>query len=140
MGYSRLAMADGAAKILVIEDAHDLMRLMVRILESAGFTVIQAYGGEDALRKVRTHHPDLVLTDLAMPLMSGVEVIERIKRTPESASIPCVAVTAFMWDQIASAAGRVGCDGFVGKPFTSATLLAEVAKHVPLPTKMRAAG
>lgn len=133
-------MTNGAARILLVEDAHDLMRLMVRILESAGYTVIQAYGGEDALRKVRTQHPDLVLTDLAMPLMSGVEVIERIKGDPETASIPCVAVTAYMWDQIATAAGRAGCDGFVGKPFNSAKLLAEVAKHVPLPAKMHAAG
>jgi CheY-like chemotaxis protein len=133
-------MSIGAARILVVEDAHDLMRLMVRILDSAGFTVIQAYGGEDALRKVRTQHPDLVLTDLAMPVMSGVEVIERIKRDPESASIPCIAVTAYMWDQIATAAGRAGCDGFVGKPFNSAKLLAEIAKHVPLPTAVRVAG
>lgn len=133
-------MTTGAARILVIEDAHDLMRLMVRILETAGFGVTQAYGGEDALRKIRMQRPDLVLTDLAMPLMSGVEVIERIKKDPELASIPCVAVTAHMWDQIASAAGQVGCDGFVGKPFNSAKLLAEVTKFVPLPTKMRVAG
>jgi CheY-like chemotaxis protein len=133
-------MENGAARILVVEDDHDLMRLMVRILETAGFTVVQAYGGEDALRKIRMQQPDLVLTDLAMPRMSGVEVIERIKRSPDSAAIPCVAVTAYMWDQIASAASQVGCDGFVPKPFNGPKLLAEIAKHVPLPGKMRAAG
>jgi CheY-like chemotaxis protein len=133
-------MENGAARILVVEDDHDLMRLMVRILETAGFAVVQAYGGEDALRKVRMQPPDLVLTDLAMPLMSGVEVIERIKRSPDSAAIPCIAVTAYKWDQIASAASQVGCDGFVAKPFNGPQLLAEIAKYVPLPGKMRAAG
>jgi CheY-like chemotaxis protein len=133
-------MLDGPARILVIEDDHDLMRLMVRILEGAGYVVTPAYGGEDALRKVRMQPPDLVVTDLAMPLMSGVEVIERIKRSPDSAAIPCIAVTAYMWDQIASAASQAGCDGFVAKPFNGPKLLAEVTKFVPLPGKMRAAG
>jgi CheY-like chemotaxis protein len=138
IGYLSPAMADGAARILVIEDDHDLMRLLVHILEAAGFTVVQAYGGEDALRKVRMQPPDLVVTDLAMPLMSGVEVIERIKRSPDSASIPCIAVTAYMWDQIASAASEAGCNGFVAKPFNGPKLLAEVTKFVPVPGKMRA--
>jgi CheY-like chemotaxis protein len=130
---------DDPARIMVIEDDPDLMRLMVHQLDKAGFTVVQAYGGEDALRKIKLQRPDLIITDLAMPLMSGVEVIERVKRSPEGASIPCIAVTAYMWDQIAHAASQVGCDGFVGKPFNGPKLLAEVTKFVPLPTKMRAA-
>jgi two-component system, cell cycle response regulator DivK len=133
-------MAEGAPRILVIEDDHDLMRLMVRTLEGAGFTVVEAYGGEDALRKIRMQRPHLVVTDLAMPLMSGVEVIERIKRSPDSASIPCIAVTAYMWDQIASAASEAGCNGFVAKPFKGPKLLEEVARFVPLPGKMRSVG
>lgn len=133
-------MTDGAPRILVIEDDHDLMRLMVRILQGAGYAVVEAYGGEDALRKVRMQAPDLVVTDLAMPLMSGVEVIERIKRSTDSAAIPCIAVTAYMWDQIASAASQAGCDGFVPKPFNGPKLLAEVTKFVPAPGRMRAAG
>ena len=132
-------MGDAAPRILVIEDDHDLMRLMVRILSAAGFTVVEAYGGEDALRKVRMQLPDLVVTDLAMPLMSGVEVIERIKRSPDSSQVPCIAVTAYMWDQIASAAHQAGCDGFVSKPFNGPKLLAEVTKFVAVPGKMRVA-
>jgi CheY-like chemotaxis protein len=128
------------AKLLVVEDEPDLLRLMVHILGTAGFTVIQAYGGEDALRKVKLHQPDLVVTDLAMPRMSGVEIIERVKRDPETQAIPCIAVTAYMWDQIASAASEAGCDGFVPKPFNGPRLLQEVTRFVPLPGKMRAAG
>jgi CheY-like chemotaxis protein len=135
MIYSR-AMDAGPAKILVVEDDPDLMRLITHTLKTAGFEVIQAYGGEDALRKVKTHAPDLILTDLAMPRMSGVEVIHQVKRDPETREIPCVAVTAFMWDHIAQSASQVGCDSFVSKPFNSVRLLQEVAKYVPLPDKV----
>lgn len=127
------------ARLMVIEDDPDLMRLMTHLLQAAGFDVVRAYGGEDALRKLKQHAPDVIITDLAMPRMSGVEVIERVKRSPEGAAIPCIAVTAYMWDQIAHAASQAGCDGFVGKPFNGPKLLAEVTRFVPLPGKMRAA-
>jgi CheY-like chemotaxis protein len=126
----------GAARIMVIEDDPDLMRLLSHTLKSAGFNVIQAYGGEDALRKVKAQKPDLVLTDLAMPKMSGVEVIHQIKSDPETAGIPCVAVTAHMWDHIAQSAGQVGCDSFIAKPFNSVRLLQEVTKYVAVPGKL----
>lgn len=123
-------------KILVIEDDVDLMRLISQMLKSAGFQVIQAYGGEDAFRKLKLRRPDLILTDLAMPKMTGVEIIHEVKSDPATHEIPCVAVTAFTWDNIAQAASQVGCDGFIAKPFNAVRLLKEVAKYVPLPGKM----
>jgi CheY-like chemotaxis protein len=124
-----------AARILIIEDEPDLMRLLAHMLKTAGFDVVQGYGGEDALRKIKAHPPDLILTDLAMPKMSGVEIIEKVKSNPETKHIPVLAVTAYMWDAIAQSAGSVGVDGFISKPFTSVRLLQEVAKYVPLPDK-----
>lgn len=129
-------MEAGPAKILVVEDDPDLMRLITHTLTMAGFVVVQAYGGEDALRTVKMQWPDLVLTDLAMPKVSGVEVIHHIKNDPETRAIPCVAVTAFMWHHIAQSASQVGCDSFVSKPFNSVRLLQEVAKYVPLPGQL----
>lgn len=126
-------MDEAPAKIMVVEDDPDLMRLISYTLKSAGFHVVHAYGGEDALRKVKIHKPDLILTDLAMPKMSGVEVIHHVKSDQDTKHIPCVAVTAFMWDSIAQSAGQVGCDGFIAKPFNSVRLLQEVAKYVALP-------
>jgi CheY-like chemotaxis protein len=122
-------------KIMVIEDDPDLMRLITHSLKAAGFAVVQAYGGDDALRKVKTQWPDLILTDLAMPRMSGVEVIERLKRDIDTKHIPIVAVTAYMWDSIAQSAGSAGVDGFIAKPFNSVRLLQEVTKYVPLPAR-----
>ncbi len=117
-------------KILVVEDDPDIMRILTQTLSAAGFQVVPAYGGEDAIKKVRAHMPDLVLTDLAMPKVSGVEVIERVKQDPETQRIPVVAVTAHVWDGLAQNAGQVGCDGYISKPFTSKQLLQEVYKFL----------
>ncbi len=120
-----------ADKILVVEDDPDIMRLLAHTLSNAGYQVIQAYGGEDALRKVLLHMPQLVLTDLAMPKMSGVEVIQIVKANPQTNHIPIVAVTAYTWDNIAQSAGEAGVDGFISKPFNAKQLLLEVAKYMP---------
>ena len=118
------------ARILVVEDDQDIMRILLHALTGAGFKVIQAYGGEDAIRKVKLHKPDLVLTDLAMPKISGVEVIDAIKGDPETEHIPVVAVTAHVWDSIAQAAGQVGCDGYISKPFSTKQIIQEVNRHL----------
>ena len=104
-------------KILVVEDEPDIMRIITHALTAAGYQVIPAYGGEDAIRKVKTHMPDLVLTDLSMPKVSGVEVIQAVKDDPETRHIPVVAVTAHVWGGLAQSAGQVGCDGYISKPF-----------------------
>jgi CheY-like chemotaxis protein len=121
------------ARILVVEDDPDIMRILTHALTGAGFTVIAAYGGEDAIRKVALHKPDLVLTDLAMPLVSGVEVIDAIKSDPATQHIPVVAVTAHVWDSIAQAAGQVGCDGYISKPFSTKQIIQEVYRHLKPP-------
>ncbi|HVN87785.1 MAG TPA: response regulator [Candidatus Binatia bacterium] len=121
------------AKILVVEDEPDIMRIITHALTTAGYQVVPAYGGEDAIRKVKVQRPDLVLTDLAMPKVSGVEVIQAIKKDPETQHIPILAVTAHVWDGIAQSAGQVGVDGFISKPFNMKQLLIEVQKRLPSP-------
>lgn len=123
-------MREPQGRILIIEDDPDIMKLLNRTLTAAGYQVVHAWGGEDALRKIETCVPDLVLTDLAMPQMSGVQVIQTLKRNPETAHIPVIAVTAHVWDGIAQSAGQAGADGFINKPFSSKTLLQEVATHL----------
>ena len=116
--------------ILILEDDADVVRLLTHTLSTAGYRVVHAYGGEDALRKVRTNKPALILTDLSMPRMNGVEVIQKLKGDPETCRIPVIAVTAYVWEGIAQSAGQVGCDGFIGKPFNAEQLLREVEKHL----------
>ncbi len=119
-----------AAKILIVEDDPDIMRILMHTLTGVGHKVIPAYGGEDAMRKVKAQPFDLVLTDLAMPKVSGVEVIHAIKNDPKTQHIPVLAVTAHVWDGIAQSAGQVGCDGYISKPFSSKQLVQEVQKHL----------
>jgi CheY-like chemotaxis protein len=117
-------------KILVVEDDPDIMRILTHTLQAAGYQVIQAYGGEDAIRKVKQQKFALVLTDLSMPKVSGVEVIAQIKADPETENIPVIAVTAHVWEPLAQSAGQVGCDGYISKPFNNKQLVLEVQKHL----------
>ncbi len=118
------------AKILVVEDDPDILRVVMHAVNAAGHEAFPAYGGADALRKVRTRAFDLVVTDLSMPKVSGVELIESIKRDPATRHIPVIAVTAHVWNGIAQSALQVGCDGFISKPFSAKQLLQEITKHL----------
>ncbi len=119
-----------AATILVVEDDYDQMRFITHVLTGAGHRVVPAYGGEDAMRKVKTQKFDLVVTDLAMPKVSGVDVVAAIKGDADTEHIPVVVVTAHVWGEIAQRARYMGYDGYISKPFTPAQLLQEVAKHL----------
>ncbi len=116
--------------ILIVEDEQDQMTFITHVLSRAGYRVVPAYGGEDAIRKAQRQKFDLVITDLAMPKVSGVEVIAAIRSIPETAQVPILVVTAHVWDGIAKSARQAGCDGCVSKPFTPAQLLQEVRKFV----------
>jgi CheY-like chemotaxis protein len=118
---------------MIVEDDPDGMKILGLMLATAGYEVLRAYGVEDALRKLKTQRVDIILTDLAMPKMSGVELIAAVKKDLITRNIPVVAVTAFLWDQIAQAAGQAGCDGFVGKPFNRERLVNEIERHFNQP-------
>jgi two-component system cell cycle response regulator DivK len=118
------------AKILVVEDDPDSMRVLTYALNSAGFEVVMAYGGRDAVAKVKRHMPDLVLTDLSMPEVSGVEVIYAIKQDPDVCHIPVLAVTSYVWEWQGRGATQVGCDGFIAKPVRPTELVEAVRRHL----------
>ena len=86
------------ASILVVEDEPATMKLITYALNSAGYWVIVGYGGEDAIRKVKALKPDLVLTDLEMPKVTGYDVIAAVRQDPATSHIPVIAVTAHLWD------------------------------------------
>lgn len=119
-------------KILVVEDDPDILRIVMFALNNAGHQAVAAYGGEDAIRKVKAQPFDLVVTDLSMPKVSGVEVIESIKSDPATQHIPVIAVTAHVWGGIAQSARQVGCDGFISKPFAVKQLVQEIEKYLRL--------
>ena len=118
------------ATILVVEDEQDQMTLLTHVLTRAGYQVVAAYGGEDAFHKVKTRKIDLVVTDLAMPKVSGIELTRMIKTDPATRHIPVIAVTAHVWDSMGQAAGQACCDGFLSKPYTAAKLIQLIHKHL----------
>ena len=123
-------MNDRQAKILVVDDEPDALYILRHVLTRAGYDVIPAYGGADALRKVQRQNFDLIVTDLAMPDVSGIEVIDRIRHDPEKQLIPILAVTAYLWDNMSQCASQSGCDGFLNKPVNAKDLVREVDRQL----------
>ena len=119
------------SKILVIED-DGVMREMLRLrLVQAGYAVIVAHDAAVAAHAVTTQRPDLILADIYMPYLSGLQLIEAMKSDPATAHIPVIFVTG---NAAAEAeAMRVGGAGFLTKPVRDDDLLAMVARHLPHP-------
>jgi CheY-like chemotaxis protein len=123
-------MNDRQAKILVVDDEPDALFILRHVLTRAGYDVVPAYGGADALRKVERQDFDLIVTDLAMPNVSGIEVIDRVRNDPSKQLIPILAVTAYLWDNMSQCASNSGCDAFLNKPVNAKDLVREVDKHL----------
>jgi CheY-like chemotaxis protein len=125
-------MSPRPPRVFVIEDNPDNMQILVRILTRVGYEVIPARDGEEAIRTFKAQLPDLILADLAMPGVSGVEVIRVIKSDPETQHIPVVVVSGHMREgQVGESLRQVDVEGFILKPFKADQLLREVSKHMP---------
>lgn len=117
-------------KILVVDDDLPLHRLMELILQRAGYQVIMALSGEEAVEKVRTEKPDLVLMDVMMPGLDGFEATERIRRLPESRYLPIIFLSARS-DVSAKVTGlRGGGDDYITKPVQAGEVLARIEAHL----------
>ena len=115
--------------VLIVEDYH-LAREMYRVtLESAGFEVLEAADGVEALLRVRDTLPDLILMDLQMPLMDGWEVTRHLKDDGRTAGIPIVVLSARIRDDLEEKTKRAGCVALVSKPCLPSDLVKKV-RHV----------
>jgi CheY-like chemotaxis protein len=110
------------SRILVVEDDANLRVVIRMVLERAGFEVAEARHGVHALESIGVRTPDLVIADLTMPVMSGVELIERIHANPTTASLPVILLSGL---QVDSATSRL-VNAVVLKPFEPADLLASI--------------
>ena len=111
------------ARVLVVDDNEDNRRIVQEILRLRGFEVETAADGPLALEAIERNRPDAVLLDVMMPSMSGMEVLDRIKANPQSASIPVIMVTAKAGDEDVLAGYKFGADYYITKPFTPKQLL-----------------
>lgn len=109
--------------ILVVDDNPDSITIIRTILEANGFKVETAENGREALDKLKAETPQVVLLDVMMPEMSGLEVLERIKGNPTTAKLPVILVTAKTQDEDVLVGYQYGADYYITKPCTSKQLL-----------------
>src|SRR5688572_15377123 len=118
--------------ILLVEDNPDNQEIYRIILAHHGHTVLQAWDGETGVRMAREHRPDLILMDLTMPLIDGLEATRMLKADPATAAIPIIALTAHAMLEDKAAAAEAGCIAFLAKPAAPAVVAAEVGRVLAL--------
>lgn len=105
-------------KVLVVEDNELNMKLFHDLLEASGYDTIQTRSGLEAIDLAREHHPDLILMDIQLPEVSGLEVTKWIKEDDDLRSIPIVAVTAFAMKGDEERIRKGGCEAYLSKPIS----------------------
>jgi signal transduction histidine kinase len=118
--------------VLVVDDLPRNVQLVGSILTRKGYEVLFATSGEMALERLEARLPDLVLLDLMMPGMDGLEVCRRIKKDPRTLHLPIIFLTAANESELAARALSEGAVDFINKPFNTGELLARVRTHVDL--------
>src|SRR3954464_1528959 len=112
--------------IMVVEDEPPLQKLLAYNLEAAGFAVIQAFDGEEAMTLIEERQPDLLLLDWMLPRLSGLEVCRRRRRRGDTAHMPIIMLTARGEEPDRLRGLDTGADDFISKPFSPAELVARV--------------
>lgn len=117
-------------RVLVIEDNRDNMTLIVDVLESLDYDVIQAKDGEQGVAFARSECPDLILMDLSLPKIDGWEATQTIKAQDELKHIPIIALTAHAMVGDRERALEAGCDDYMTKPINLQTLAMKLTKFL----------
>jgi DNA-binding response OmpR family regulator len=115
-------------RVLVVDDDPQVLRLLRVNFELEGYEVLSATNGEEALELVRGDSPDVVVCDVMMPGIDGLEVVRRLRADPATVSMPLVVVSAKAQRADVSHGLRLGADAYVTKPFDPAELLDVVAQ------------
>jgi two-component system, cell cycle response regulator DivK len=118
------------ATILVVEDNTANMTLAVYLLESVGHAVLSATDAEAGLALARAEHPDLILMDIQLPGMDGLEATAQLKGDEATRAIPVIALTALAMKGDEERIRAAGCDGYIAKPMRYKEFLATVANQL----------
>jgi two-component system cell cycle response regulator DivK len=116
--------------ILIVEDNELNMKLFGDVLESQGYRTLRTGEGLTALDLARAHHPDLVLMDIQLPAISGLEITRWMKSEPDLRDIPVVAVTAFAMAGDEARIREGGCEAYIPKPISVVSFLETIARFV----------
>jgi CheY-like chemotaxis protein len=119
-----------AKAILVADDDPDILSIVSMSLETQGYTVYKASNGREAVDLARQHHPDLVLMDMMMPVVSGYEAVTELKADDTTRDITIVGLSAKAMATDMERATDVGIDGYITKPFRIAQVLSVVESYL----------
>ena len=117
-------------RVLIVEDNELNMKLFNDLLEAHGYFTLQTKDGVEALRMARTHRPDLILMDIQLPEVSGLEVTKWLKEDDELRSIPIIAVTAFAMKGDEQKIRDGGCEAYIAKPISVASFMSTVERFL----------
>ncbi len=116
----------GPRKVLIVEDEADIRQLVKLYLDREGFRTLQATTGAEALWSVKSEKPDLLVLDLMLPEIDGIEVCKRLRNAPETATLPIIMLTAKAEEADTVVGLELGADDYVTKPFSPKSLVARV--------------
>jgi CheY-like chemotaxis protein len=117
-------------RILVVEDNGTNMYLIGFILRKNGYEVLEAVTGEEGVELAIKEKPDLILMDIQLPGMDGLEATERIRESEADGEIPIVALTSYAMTGDRERALNAGCTGYIEKPINSETFMVEIEKYL----------
>jgi CheY-like chemotaxis protein len=117
-------------KVLIVEDHSDCRQMLVQMLNAAGLNAIEAMTAEEALAKAASEKPDVIIMDLSLPGMSGIEATTRLKLEPLTSHIPVVAFTAWSESEYKRRAVNAGVTRFLTKPIAFARLM-KIISEIP---------
>jgi two-component system cell cycle response regulator DivK len=120
-------------QVLIVEDNELNMKLFNDLLEANGYATIQTRSGVEAVELVRKHRPDLILMDIQLPEVSGLQVIQWIKDDEELKSIPVIAITAFAMKGDEEKIRQGGCEAYLSKPISVVKFLETVRTYLADP-------
>ncbi len=119
-------------KILIVDDRWDNRSVLIDLLEPLGFELAEAANGREAIDKAIQWQPDLIISDLVMPVLDGFEMTRRLRQLPEFNKTPIIAISASVFDTEQQKCRDYGCDDFIPKPVHSEELLEKIAKYLHL--------
>ncbi len=117
-------------RILVVEDQEDNRRILRDLLTTAGYDIVEATNGRDALAAAAEHRPDLILMDIQLPVLDGYETTRRLKSDPTLKAIPVIVITSYALSGDETKARAAGCDDYVTKPYSPRQVLAKVREYL----------
>ena len=117
-------------RILIVDDNATNLKLVAYLMKAHGYVVDTALDAESAIEAIRVHRPDVILMDIQLPGIDGLELTRRLKGEPETHDIVIIAVTAYAMKGDQAKALEAGCDDYITKPIDTRSLPETIARHL----------